>query len=171
MELIMNVFKIYSCVIIVVLLIFTNCRDEKKADLTPKNAKDTLYQGENDYKLLVDVINSIENAIMKDPTNITLQQDLLSISYDSTTGSLLTVGNGVYNNELNSDLKEELRTRGARTVAQRWALYMHNWFLQKSIQFGDTVSGTITYDKELYSHTNNDTLFLLLQIPFGSIGN
>jgi hypothetical protein len=83
----------------------------------------------------------------------------------------LTVGKGVYNNELNSDLKEELRTRGARTVAQRWALYMHNWFLQKSIQFGDTVSGTITYDKELYSHTNNDTLFLLLQIPFGSIGN
>jgi hypothetical protein len=93
----------------------------------------------------------------------------LSIAYDSTSGCFLTVGKGVYNNDLNTALKEELRVRGARVVAQRWALYMHNWYLQKPMQFGDTVSGTIVYDRELYSHTNKDTLLILLQIPLGSI--
>ena len=154
----------------ILILIFSGCQQRKSTPekSTPQNLK-TISHREPDYDSLADVISNYQNRIMSDPENKLLMGRLLSAALDSTSGCFLVAGKGVYNRNLPLSAQSESRKTAASRSAQRWALYLKTWQQGKLVPFGTPVSGSIAYSKTMAEKEVNDTLFLLLGIPRGSI--
>ncbi|NLE03005.1 MAG: hypothetical protein GX640_24305 [Fibrobacter sp.] len=164
----MKLFK--HCVLLFSLFLFLSCREEKSSTSNTSEKHQSRQQIKIDYPSLLDTLLVIQNEIMHAPDNKGLQQKLLLSAFDSISGSFLAAGTGISPIDQKPVIAEQLRLRTAKMVAQRWALYLKAWRSGNSVQFGDSISGTITYNTEVYSKMRNDTLYLIVQIPVGSIG-
>ena len=154
----------------ILILIFSGCQQKKSVPekSTLQNIK-TIIQRDPDYDSLADVISNYQDRIISDPENKILMGRLLSAALDSTSGCFLVAGKGVYNRNLPLSAQNESRKTAAIRSAQRWALYLKVWQQGDLVPLSTPVSGSIAYSKTLIEKEVNDTLFLLLGIPPGSI--
>ncbi|NLG17203.1 MAG: hypothetical protein GX556_07745 [Fibrobacter sp.] len=161
-----------SLVAITSALLLTGCREQKKqVSSTPDNGFVEVkeIQGSENYDSLLTAILSIQDRLIAQSKKKELMQEMLSASFQKSSGCFLTAGKGIYNNKLPESIRESERQKAAFLTAQRWAFYLKKWNEGNMIPFGTPVSGTVSYSTNLLKKTSKDTLILLVQIPLGSI--
>jgi hypothetical protein len=95
--------------------------------------------------------------------------ELKKYSFDSSSGCFLTVGKGAYNKTFPEGTWDKGRKMAASYDGKRWALYLKAWREGSSVVFGNKISGEVTYSKILLERPDGDTLYLLIQVPIGSV--
>lgn len=94
---------------------------------------------------------------------------LVTESWDSVGGGFLCMGKGVVNPKLPEAARSGAQRKAARLTAERWALYLKKWRDGVYVSPTRGIGGEIAYSRELCRRNDEDTLFLLLQVPLGSI--
>ncbi len=162
-----------SLIAITSTLLLIGCREQRKQlSSTPDNngfVEVKEVQSSENYDSLLTVILSFQNRLIAQPQKKELMQEMLSASFQKSSGCFLAAGKGIYNNKFPESIRESERQKAALLTAQRWAFYLKKWNEGNMIPFGTPVSGTISYSTNLLQKTSKDTLILLVQIPLGSI--
>jgi hypothetical protein len=94
---------------------------------------------------------------------------LLQVSFDPVSGCFFIVGTGVSNNALPRAAHRAARQKAALNTALRWALYLKAWHTGKHIAFGSPIEGHVAYHSVVSEQVRGDTLFLIVQVPVGSV--
>jgi hypothetical protein len=121
------------------------------------------------YDSLLTVLLNRENTIYlapKDKNNIV---PFTSVSFDSASGCFLVAGKGTQNREFPESAWEKARKMASAYEAKRWALYAKAWTTGSSMPFGQKITGEITYSNVLRERLENDTLYVLVSVPIGSV--
>jgi hypothetical protein len=159
-----------SILLAVIVCASLSCRDNQKpAEDLQKQAntvsKDTIIN----YDSLLSLLIRLQNSISANPRDSRLIPPLLTEAFDTVSGSFLIVGKGIPNKEFPEAAWDAARKMAALQDGKRWGLYLKAWRTGDMRNFGQTISGTITYSKVLFDRLSNDTLYQLIQIPIGSI--
>jgi hypothetical protein len=117
----------------------------------------------------MEVVLNLQNGVYADPTDQSLVPQLVSASFDSLSGSFLTVGKGVVNPEHPQAAQPSARQQAAAADAKRWSLYLKAWHTGDTRAFGETIEGQISYSRVLAEKLEGDTLYQLVQVPVGSV--
>ncbi|HUI91935.1 MAG TPA: hypothetical protein VLX68_06775 [Chitinivibrionales bacterium] len=123
------------------------------------------------YDSLLSLLIKLENAVYantRSQSNASLG-DLKKVSFDSADGCFLVAGKGAYNKSQPEAVQAQGRAMAASADGKRWALYLKAWHDGGSLAFGQKISGEVTYSKILLEQPRGDTLYQLIQIPFGSL--
>ena len=157
---------------ILLLLLVSVCRKNKEQSNYP--TPDTLPFRQLEKTIpandsLLEKVLFLQNKLRLNPDNDSIKHNLTSVTFDTVSGSFMVAGTGLHNKKLPQSAREAGAIMAAQQDAQRWALYLKTWYQGFTIHFGEQISGTITYSTILLQKRRNDTLFLLLQIPLGSI--
>ena len=115
------------------------------------------------------VVQSLEGNILAEPKDTDWIAPLLAASYDSVCGCFHVVGKGVVNPEHATETARAGQRRAAEKDAKRWSLYLKAWHTGDTRAFGETIEGEVSYSTPLRERVVGDTLFVLLQVPVGSV--
>ncbi len=118
---------------------------------------------------LFPILLKCRNQVYLHPQNAGDISNLLRISFDSASGCFFAIGKGVQNNAMPEASWKHGRKMASTYDAKRWALYLKLWSQGQIVPFGKKISGDISYSKVILEKMENDTLFTLVSIPFGSI--
>jgi hypothetical protein len=121
------------------------------------------------YDSLLKHLLLLQNTIYSSPRDLNGIPPLLKASFDSASGCFLVVGKGTHNKSLPEASWKQGRKIASSYDAKRWALYCKSWSRGNYSAFGTRISGEITYSKILLERLENDTLYTLVSVPFGSI--
>jgi hypothetical protein len=121
------------------------------------------------YDSLLSIVLLQENEIRKMPTTSLAVSLFLKSSFDSSSGCFRVAGKGTYNPELPKTTWRQGMKVAASYDAKRWALYAKQWSDGGHFIFGDKISGEITYSKILAERVQDDTMYVLVSVPIGSV--
>ena len=150
------------------------CKPEKKAAVEKETQERRQVQPTEDTLSAEEcgrIMAMLDAAILRvnAGNGETAKKRLVTASWDSVGGGFLCIGKGVVNPKLPSAAQTEAREKAARLTAERWALYLKKWRDGVYVSPTRGIGGEITYSRELCRRSDGDTLFLLLQVPLGSI--
>ena len=161
-------------VLLFLIVIFSGCKPEKKAAEARKPperretqpTEESLSAGE-----CRSLMSRLDSAIRRvnERDDMVSKKRLAAASWDSVAGSFICMGKGVVNPKLPPAAQSEAQKKAAQLTAERWALYLRKWRDGEYISPAQGISGEITYSRKLCGRSDGDTLFLLLQVPLGSI--
>ena len=129
--------------------------------------QDTLESAK--YDSLLSLLLTLENAVYSNPRAFKNVAPLLKASFDSSSGCFLVAGKGTHNKSFPESSWKQGRKIASSYDAKRWALYCKSWSQGNHGAFGTRISGEITYSMILLERFENDTLYALVSVPFGSI--
>lgn len=112
-------------------------------------------------------LRPLHDAVYGAPGDLAARAALATASFDSARGSFFVVGKGVKN--LSAGSAETGQERAAEADAKRWALYLRAWTSQDTRKFAEPIEGEITYSNILARTVEDDTLYVLLQVPYSSV--
>lgn len=138
--------------------------DDKTEQIAPQAEQAAL-----DYDALMTRLLELQNDIYANPTDPEFIPPLLKAAFDSTSGSFLVVGRGLANPAHPEAAQAASRKTAARHDGRRWALYLKAWRRGDMRPLSRTINGEIAYSKVLHERMRDDTLYLLLQVPLGSV--
>ncbi len=118
---------------------------------------------------LLALLLPLQNAVYLSPADQQAREALVSAAFDSASGSLYAVGKGVASPEAPEATARQGQSRAAQSDANRWVLYDRAWIAGDTRDFGAEITGEITYSATLLEHTEDDTLYVLVQVPYGSV--
>ncbi len=165
----MRLRVIYSIIMMTLLLV---CRKD-----TPKDWKKAVNSTretriventspERFYDSLITLLDSLQNQAFADQKSI---EPLLYHAFDSSGNCFYSVGKGTINYSFPQEAHLASRKTSAKINGEYWGIYLKAWHNNKKIGTGKTLSGQILYSRQLFQKLKSDTLFMLLEIPFGSI--
>jgi len=94
---------------------------------------------------------------------------LLLQAFDTVSGCFLTVGKGVRNPDFPAEAQNASRRTAAKISGGHWALALKSWSSENSQINSDQISGEILYSRIIYEKCIGDTLYVLMEVPIGSI--
>jgi hypothetical protein len=121
------------------------------------------------YDSLLSIVQLQENEIIKMPTTPLAISLFLKSSFDSSSGCFRVAGKGTYNPEHPKTTWRQGMKVAASYDAKRWALYAKQWSDGGHFIFGEKISGEITYSKIIAERIQDDTMYVLVYVPIGSI--
>ena len=81
------------------------------------------------YDSLFKVLANLVEAIKKNPTDITLRQQLVAAGYDTTWETILATGFGEPSSKANTQsISQKFAEQAAAADAYRWAIYIKKWY-------------------------------------------
>jgi hypothetical protein len=161
--------KIISVLILVGMIFIFGCRDSKTDK--KENTEDQLPVRTislNPDSLFNSII-PLQRTLMQQTSDTQSIRILLKQSFDSTAGTFYAVGIGLSRDSLSLAASKQSRRRAAEIVGQQWALYLKSWHQGTLLPYGTPIQGVISYNTITAERIRGDTLYLLMQIPLGSI--
>lgn len=153
----------------IILISFIGCKEQPNENVARFKGQPVIKDTAAYYDSLLNSIESLQNSLIISPANVSLQKKLVSNSFDSFSGSFRLVGKGVTNKEHPDAAQKAGRSMAAQFTGKRWAFYIKSWYGGDSIPFGRQINGSVMYSRTLLQKELGDTLFMLLDIPMGSI--
>jgi hypothetical protein len=164
--------RVYLPVLLLSLLCVLACRETGQ---TPKGSTRTeaasLDPVQDSLRIdtLFEVLPVLQSNVEQHPGDSAIAAKLLAKSLDTVAGCLYVVGTGIWNAELPEDAQLRAQKMAAGVAADQWALYLKSMIDSSTGLFGIRISGKVLYKKELRVKTAGDSLYLLFQIPVGSV--
>jgi hypothetical protein len=120
------------------------------------------------FDSLITIIERSQNElfILENPRSI---KKHLYHAYDTSTGCFYTVGKGIINPQYPAEAQNASRKSAAKLNGEEWARCLKAWNTGKITSRNKPPSGQVYYSKSLYEKFSKDTLFVLFEIPAGSI--
>jgi hypothetical protein len=143
----------------------SSAQPAKSAEITPFDPiADSLRMDS-----LFDALLELEQAVAATPDDRRAVKNLCAKSLDSLAGCFYLVGTGVKNPSLPEDAQPAARKTAAKFSAEKWALYLKALHCGEKITYGETVKGRVLYTKELRTRITEDSLYMLVMVPVGSV--
>ena len=146
---------------------------QKTVKPSPANLPATTETGQplvaTNYDSLLTFVLFQENEVRKMPATLLAVSLFLKSSFDSISGCFRVAGKGTYNREHPASSWKQGMSLAASYDAKRWALYAKQWSNGAKIPFVEKISGEITYSKTLIERVQDDTMYVLVSVPIGSI--
>ena len=120
------------------------------------------------FDSLVTIIEQYQNEVIVSENRRSIK-NLINRSFDTASGCFFAVGKAVTNPQFPLEAQSIGRKAAAKLSAERWALCLKAWNSGKEVSRNSPPSGQIFYSKSLFEKTFEDTLYVLLEIPSGSI--
>ena len=169
-----------SLLVIILVMIIADCRKNpampKESGVAAEKSGAADHRGATDTQSdslrldsLFDRIRLQEAAIAAYPSNERLVKELLGSALDSSAGCVYSIGKGTIDTALPATAQPVSQKIAAKYSAEKWALYCKAWLSGEKIPYGAPISGKVLYEKNLRARMKNDTLFLLLMVPVGSV--
>jgi hypothetical protein len=167
-------------VLTIPLAMVANCREDsalpkgsagagaKSSEPINQGATDTISDSLH-LDSLFDAIRVQEATLAAYPSNDRLASSLVAASLDTVAGCFYTIGKGARDTSLPETAQPVSQKIAAKFAAEKWALYCKAWHAGNKIPYGTTVSGKVNYSKDIRARMKNDTLFLMLMVPEGSV--
>lgn len=121
------------------------------------------------YDSLLTVLGNLQDSIRSKPGDKAIVERYLQASYDTTSGIFRVVGKGVGNPRHPEAARAVGQKLAASYDGKRWSLFCKAWFTGSTIIFGTSIKGDIAYSNTLFAKSDGDTLYVLLEVPVGSI--
>ena len=118
---------------------------------------------------IMTAIAALQNAVAAHSPQMHPVMKLVDAAFDTVCGCFYTVGKGVFNPQHPASTRAAARKTAAQHDGRRWALLLKRWFNGGDHPYGTDVQGKVMYSSTLLEREQGDTLYLLLQIPLGSI--
>jgi len=156
---------------LVSLLALISCYDQNPSDdrKKPAGQQGTAEAAPADYEMLLGRLLQIETTLRETPARAGLVPELLNASFDSVSGTFFAAGKGLVNPSFPAEAQHASGITAAQADARRWTLYMKSWHVGDKTLFGSPIHGDIMYSKTLLERQAGDTVFVLIQVPVGSI--
>ena len=120
------------------------------------------------FDSLITLIEQCQNEVILSENHRSIK-NLVYRSFDTASGCFYAVGKGVTNPQFPVEAQSMGRKSAAKLSAEHWALCLKAWNSGKEGSPKTPPSGQIFYSKSLFEKTFEDTLFVLFEIPSGSI--
>jgi hypothetical protein len=120
------------------------------------------------FDSLLTIIGQSQNEVLIIENHRSIKK-LVNLAFDTSTGCFYAVGKGLINPEFPAEAQNKSRMSAAKLNGQQWALCLKAWNSGKTTSRTKPPSGEIFYCKSLYEKNIEDTLFILFEIPAGSI--
>jgi hypothetical protein len=159
------------CLGLILPLLLMSCRDTerpaqvKQASVKPAQAADTVVN----YDSLLTLLLGLQSGISANPSELNRIPIFLQQSFDTVSGTFMVAGKGISNPSFPEAARDAARKSAALYDGKRWGLHLKAWRTGDIKPFTRPISGEIAYSKVLFERMNGDTLFVLIQIPIGSI--
>jgi len=150
----------------------SSCRIETETSTqTGTQARDTSVTASRPLSAdsLLNVLLPLQNAVYLAPTDLSTRQALVAAAFDSASGSYYAVGKGVANPSAPKETARAGQIRAAQSDANRWVLYERAWSGGDARDFGAEIAGEITFSDVLLERSESDTLYVVVQVPYGSV--
>jgi hypothetical protein len=118
---------------------------------------------------LFDTLWQLECAVAEKPSDKNRAKKLLAKSLDSVSGCFYIVGKGLTNPDLPEKARPLAQKTSAQYSAEKWVLYLKTLYSGEKISYGAQISGEVLYNKGLRTRAADDSLFVLVMIPVGSV--
>lgn len=117
---------------------------------------------------LTSIIEQSQNEVLvsENPRSI---NKLVNRAFDTVTGCFYAVGKGTINPQFPVEAQNASRKSDAKLSGYQWAFCLKAWNSGKTASRNKPPSGQIFYSKSLYEKKIEDTLYVLFEIPSGSI--
>jgi hypothetical protein len=120
------------------------------------------------FDSLLTIIEQSQNEVLMLENHRSIKK-LVYHAFDTSTGCFYTVGKGLINPEFPAEAQNISRKSAAKLNGEQWALCLKAWNSGKTTSRTKPPTGQIFYCKSLYEKIFKDTLFVLFEIPTGSI--
>lgn len=118
---------------------------------------------------LLDTLWRLECAVSEKTSDKNLVKKLQAKSFDSASGCYYVVGIGLKNLDLPEEAQPLAQKTSAKYAAEKWALFLKAVYSGEKTTFGTPVSGKVLYKKDLRTRSVDDSLFVLVMVPVGSV--
>lgn len=118
---------------------------------------------------LFDTLRQLELAVAEKPVDRNRVKKLLEKSLDTANGCFYIVGKGLKNPDLPEEARPLALKTAAKFAAEKWALYLKALNSGEKITYGTPVTGKVLYKKDLLTRVVDDSLFMLVMVPLGSV--
>jgi hypothetical protein len=160
-------------VLVAIMLLFLSCRHDMPREWS-KVSKTYLKHTEPLDSIDVERLDSLLSIIE------TLQQnarttdkksfdELFDIAFDTISGCFQTVGKGLANPLFPVEAQMSSRKKAAKLNGEYWAALLKCWNNSNRKAITPKFEAQILYSRVLYEKEVGDTLFVLVQVPLGSI--
>lgn len=96
-------------------------------------------------------------------------EQLYKVAFDTNSECFNTVGKGMANPSFPDEAKMSSRKNAAKLNAEHWAALLKHWNNSDRKPFTPEFKAQILYSAILFEKEVGDTLFVLVQVPLGSI--
>lgn len=118
---------------------------------------------------LFDALCRLECSVAEKPDDRKRVKMLREKSLDTCAGCFYTVGRAASDPGLPEGERLVAREVAAKAAADKWTLFMKALGENEQLTCKSPVSGRILYRKELREKTVDDTLFVMVMVPVGSV--
>jgi hypothetical protein len=155
-----------------------SCREEmepppaKPADQSGKATSTAISSVVSDSSRLdsmFDRIRALEATLGAYPGNERMAADLLAAARDSVSNCFFVIGRGTMDTSLPESARQVSQKISAKYSAERWAIFCKARASGRKIPYTPAVEGKVLYGQEIKARQLNDTLYLMLKVPIGSI--
>lgn len=176
------VTKTYLIVMVIVfcILLQTGCSKKEEyqtGEVTPeKLTKDTtdvltIKPKAINYDSMLVIVSQLVEAVKDNPTDIDYRRALVSVSYDTTWGTILSAGIGKPSqDEATESIGMKYAERAATADALRWAAYIKEWAIDPTHPDLDSLSVEIQGGKVVAKKILPDqTVSVLVEVRSSTI--
>lgn len=160
-------------VLIVITLLFLSCKHDTPREwvrISKTFSKNTQPPDSIERKRFDSLLISIETFQQNArTTEINSLEQLYKAAFDTNCGCFLTVGKGLANSSFPDEARMSSRKNAAKLNGEYWAALLKNWNSSDQKSVISTFEARILYSTILYEKEIGDTLFVLVQVPQGSI--
>jgi hypothetical protein len=136
-----NILKIAGVLALSSLLILCGKKDEQKTgELVPKELTQdssevlTIKPKPINYDSMLTVVSQLVETLKNNPTDISLRQELVATSYDTTWETILAAGFGKPSQKAEiQSIARKFAEQAAVADAYRWAVYIKKWKIDPTI--------------------------------------
>jgi hypothetical protein len=117
---------------------------------------------------LTTILEQLQNdeLVSENPKSV---KKLISQAYDTSTDCFYAVGKGTINPRFPQEAQYASRKLDAKLNGNNWAFCLKAWNSEKTASRNKPPTGKVFYSKSLYEKIIGDTLYVLFEIPAGSI--
>jgi hypothetical protein len=168
---------VFSLIVLSVTVLIGSCRENNQMPKgsgreTAKLSEITVTDPVQDslrIDSLFDVLWQLECAVAEKPADKKRTKKLLAKSLDTTAGCFYIVGKGLKNLDLPEEARQLAQKTSAKYAAEKWVLYLKALYSGEKISYGEQIAGDVLYKKDLRTRTMDDSLFVLVMVPVGSV--
>ena len=161
------------CAALVAASLLHSCRIEtdpaQRAAMRAADTTATVSRPMPDADSLMTLLLTLQNAVYRNPLDLQARRTLITAAFDSAGGNIYSVGKGVANPSMAAGTAAAGQPSAAQSDARRWVLYERAWIAGDARDVGSEISGEISYSSVLLESPDSDTLYVLVQVPYGSV--
>lgn len=160
-------------VLFVIVLLFLSCKHDMPQEWARisttffKNTQPPDSIDRERFDSLVTVIQTLQQNVRS--TESKSLELLYAAAFDTISGCFQTVGKGLANPLFPDEAKISSRKNAAKLNGEYWAALLKYWKYSNQKYFTPKFEAQILYSTILYEKEICDTLFVLVQVPLGSI--